>query len=106
MQLVIRQNGSGQSGRRSGVKGLVDHPMRIPMQGKVVGTEITQDITALSLEILGASSTLFVADKNAPDGGQWPHEYLESFGTTIAAGTSEIQRNQLGERVLGMPKTK
>jgi hypothetical protein len=106
MQLVIRQNGSGQTGRRGGVKGLVDHPMRIPMQGKVVGTEITQDVTALALDIVGASGTLYVSDGNAPDAGQWPHEYLESFGTTIAAGTSEIQRNQLGERVLGMPKTK
>ena len=106
MQLIIRQNGQSQSGRRTAVKGLVDHPMRIPMAGKVVGTEITQDVTSLAVEILGASSTLYVADKNAPDGGQWPHEYMESYGTTIAAGTSEIQRNQLGERVLGLPKTK
>jgi alkylation response protein AidB-like acyl-CoA dehydrogenase len=106
MQLVIRQTGQAQNGRRGGVKGLVDHPARIPMQGKVVGSEITQDVTALSLEIMGAQSTLYMADKNAPDGGQWPHEYMNSFGNTIAAGTSEIQRNQLGERVLGMPKTK
>ncbi|MEE8399971.1 MAG: acyl-CoA dehydrogenase family protein [Desulfobacterales bacterium] len=106
MQLVIRQAGQSQNGRRGGVKGLLDHPMRLAMQGKVVGTEITQDVTALALEIVGAYSTMFFADKNAPDGGQWPHEYLNSFGNTIAAGTSEIQRNQLGERILGMPKTK
>ncbi len=106
MQLVIRQNGMAQNGRRSGVDALVDHPMRIPMQGKVVGSELTQEVTALALEIVGAASTMYIGDENAPDSGQWVHEYLNSFGGTIAAGTSEIQRNQLGERILGMPKTK
>jgi alkylation response protein AidB-like acyl-CoA dehydrogenase len=106
MQLVIRQNGYLQAARRAGVKGLIDHPMRIPMQGKVVITEMRQDITALAVEIEGFYGTLFVADENAPDGGQWPYQYLNSFGATIAAGTSEIQRNQLGERILEMPKSR
>ena len=47
-----------------------------------------------------------VGDDNAPAGGQWPLAYMNSYGITIAAGTSEVQRNILGERVLGLAKSK
>ncbi|MBU4316086.1 MAG: acyl-CoA dehydrogenase family protein [Proteobacteria bacterium] len=106
MDCIIRQMGYAQSARRARVKGLMDHPMRIPQQGKLLMTELMQEISALGLEIEGAASTLFVADDHAPDAGQWPLGYLNSYGMTIAAGTSEVLRNILGERVLGMPKSK
>jgi len=80
--------------------------MRIPLKGKLVITELMQDTANVALSIEGASSSLYLADKNAPDGGEWPLAYMNSFGGTIAAGTSEVQRNILGERVLGMPKSK
>ncbi|MDP7314553.1 MAG: acyl-CoA dehydrogenase, partial [Pseudomonadales bacterium] len=60
----------------------------------------------LAYEIEGAGSSLYVNDENAPAGGQWPLAYMNSFGVTIAAGTNEVQRNILGERVLNMPKSK
>ncbi len=106
MQLIIRQEGFRQAARRGRVAGLTDHPMRIPLQGKLVMTEVMQDVAALAMEIEGAASSLYLADKRAPAGGQWPLAYMNSFGMTIAAGTSEIQRNILGERVLGLPKSK
>lgn len=106
IKLLIREKGISESFRRTNVKGLTDHPLRIPQQSKLIGTELIQDIAALALEIEGAGSTLYTGDKNAPAGGQWPLSYLASYGITIAAGTSEILRNILGERILGLPKTK
>jgi 3-oxochol-4-en-24-oyl-CoA dehydrogenase len=39
-----------------------------------------------------------------PDAPRWAHRVLGARQYTIAGGTSEIQRNIIGERVLGLPK--
>lgn len=106
MQLIIRQEGFKQAARRGRVPALTDHPMRIPLQGKLVMTEVMQDAAQVALEIEGMKGSLYLADENAPQEGQWPLAYMNSFGMTIAAGTSEVQKNILGERVLGLPKSK
>ena len=106
MKLMIRREAMQQNTRRSAVSGLTDHPMRIPLQSKLVGTEFNQDLTEVAYRIEGAASTLNRNDPNAPAGGQWPLAYMNSFGVTIAAGANEVQRNILGERVLGLPKSK
>jgi alkylation response protein AidB-like acyl-CoA dehydrogenase len=106
VKLAIRAEGVKQCQRRSRVEGLVDHPMRVPLQSKVLLSELLQDIAAVALEVEGMASTLYLGDERAPDGGKWPLAYMNSYGFTIAAGTSEIQRNILGERVLGLPKSK
>ena len=105
-QLVIRAEGLRQTARRMRVESLTDHPMRLPLQAKVLMTELVQDVGALGIEISGAAGTRSLGDPNAPDNGHWPHTYMNSYGMTIAAGSNEIQRNILGERVLGMPKSK
>ncbi len=106
IKLAIRQESMRQNGRRTAIPSLTDHPMRIPLQGKLVGTELGQDIAELAYQIEGIASTLNVTDDKAPAGGQWPLAYMNSFGITIAAGANEVQRNILGERVLGLPKSK
>jgi alkylation response protein AidB-like acyl-CoA dehydrogenase len=106
MQMIIRQEGSKQGARRAKVEGLCEHPMRIPLQAKLVMSEVRQDNAAVAIDILGAHSTLYINDENAPAGGEWPLAYMNSYGITIAAGASEIQRNILGERILGMAKSK
>ncbi len=106
MQMVIREQGLAQNNRRARVQALLDHPMRLPLQYKLLASENAQDIASLALEVAGAGSTLYLNHEGAPDRGQWPMAYMNSYGMTIAAGTSEVQRNILGERVLGMPKSK
>ncbi len=106
VQHAIVAEGLQQNARRARVEALNDHPMRLPLQSKVTSSEFTQSAARLAVEIAGPFSTLYKNDPNAPDGGHWPLAYMNSYGSTIAAGTNEIQRNILGERVLGLPKTK
>ena len=80
--------------------------MRLPLQQKLTSSEFAQHNARLGVEIAGARSTLYKLDEKAPKKGYWPLAYMNSYGHTIAAGTNEIQRNILGERVLGMPKSK
>ena len=85
---------------------LLDHPARLQLQNKLLRSEIAQETAALALEVAGASASLYLGDENAPAGGQWPLAYMSTYGNTIAAGTSEVQRNILGERVLSLAKSK
>ena len=107
---IIRQaivhEGIRQDARRARVPALNDHPMRLPMGQGVVRTEFEQDCARLGVDIAGARSTLYKHDDAAPDNGYWPLAYMNSYALTIGGGSSEIQRNILGERILGMPKSK
>ena len=105
-RLAIRHEAMAQNARRSLIPALTDQPARLALQSKLVSSELSQATAELAYRIEGAASSLYTADPNAPVGGQWQLSYMNSFGGTIAAGTSEVQRNILGERVLGLPKTK
>ena len=106
MRQVIREEALKEHQRRARVSALTDHPMRLPLQNKLLASELSQDTAALALDVEGPAASLYLGDANAPAGGQWPLAYMNSYGITIAAGTSEIQRNILGERVLGLAKSK
>jgi alkylation response protein AidB-like acyl-CoA dehydrogenase len=55
----------------------------------------------LVLSMLGAGGMLDKSD--ALDDGKWQHAFLNQFSVKIGGGTDNIQRNALGERVLGLP---
>jgi alkylation response protein AidB-like acyl-CoA dehydrogenase len=65
-------------------------------------SELGQEIARLGMELLGRRA-LGYPDPEDPD-ALAVHDYLWSFQYTIAAGTSQIQRNVIAERILGMPK--
>jgi alkylation response protein AidB-like acyl-CoA dehydrogenase len=106
VQRAIVAEGIRQNGRRARVPALVEHPMRLPLQSKLLISEFGQQNSRLGVSLAGAHSTLYKLDEAAPDAGYWPLSYMNSYGHTIAAGTNEIQRNILGERVLGLAKSK
>jgi alkylation response protein AidB-like acyl-CoA dehydrogenase len=71
---------------------------------KLFYTEKTQEMTETALEIEGPFSVLDRGSERAIDGGGWQFQFLKARGLTIAGGTSEILKNVVAERVLGLPK--
>jgi alkylation response protein AidB-like acyl-CoA dehydrogenase len=71
---------------------------------KLVWSEANQRLTKLALELLGPDAALL--GERAPYDGWWQQQQLRSRGNTIEAGTSEILRNIVAERVLGLPRSR
>jgi alkylation response protein AidB-like acyl-CoA dehydrogenase len=55
-------------------------------------------------ELLGPVHQIRSGSTGAVEGGRWLARFLTARGMTIAAGSSEIQHNIIGERVLKLPK--
>jgi alkylation response protein AidB-like acyl-CoA dehydrogenase len=71
---------------------------------KLFWSEMYQQMLESALGMQGPFAQLMKGDARAIDHGRFQHLMLYSRGRTIAAGTSEIQRNILAERVLGLPR--
>ncbi|MEE9434433.1 MAG: acyl-CoA dehydrogenase family protein [Sphingorhabdus sp.] len=83
-----------------------DKPMGLALMNKLARTELIREMTEFSLAFQGAASAYYVGDEEAQDNGYWHRAYLNAFSATIGGGTSEIQKNIIGEHVLGLPKTR
>jgi alkylation response protein AidB-like acyl-CoA dehydrogenase len=71
---------------------------------KLFGSELGVRIARFSTELLGAYGLVGEPTGVVPDSPRWLNRVLSSRQYTIAGGTSEIQRNIIGERSLGLPK--
>jgi alkylation response protein AidB-like acyl-CoA dehydrogenase len=71
---------------------------------KLQWSELNQRLVELAFELEGPYSSLAPDSVEAPFEGRWQYEYLRARGNTIEAGTSEVQRNIVAERVLGLPR--
>jgi alkylation response protein AidB-like acyl-CoA dehydrogenase len=71
---------------------------------KLFGSELGVRIADAAGDLLGARVLLNAPAPDVRDGPRWFNRVLSARQYTIAGGTSEIQRNIIGERVLGLPK--
>ena len=83
-------------------QGLV--PNKEASMGKVLGTELQQHVSETGMHMLGMHGQLEPGSKHAPLEGKVEHMYLTDVSQTIQAGTSEIQRNIIATRGLGLPR--
>ena len=66
---------------------------------KLMWSELNQRMTETAVDIAGPAGQV-------GDGGGWEYPFLRSRANTIEAGTSEVLRNILAERVLGLPRSR
>jgi alkylation response protein AidB-like acyl-CoA dehydrogenase len=97
---ALKYTGLRQITRR--LKGLPPGPEGSVM--KLAVSELNYRINSYAMELLGPYSQLEWKAEYAVDHGLWSYRQLASRALTIAGGTSEIQHNIIGERVLGLPK--
>lgn len=71
---------------------------------KLVMSDLTIRTAKFAMELMGPYAQFEQDAPMAVEGGKWSYRMLGARMMTIAGGTSEIQRNIIGERVLGLPK--
>jgi alkylation response protein AidB-like acyl-CoA dehydrogenase len=72
--------------------------------GKMIWVDAHQRLQELALEIQGPYAQLTRGSEWAVEGGVWQYTFLRSRANSIEGGTTEVQKNIIGERVLGLPK--
>ncbi|MFL6117730.1 MAG: acyl-CoA dehydrogenase [Catenulispora sp.] len=67
---------------------------------KLISMRLAQDVSELGLELLGAAG----ATEEPGAAAGWTQAFLSGRCLTIAGGTTEVQLNVIGERILGLPR--
>ena len=73
---------------------------------KLLWSELNQRMQDAAMSLEGPASQLIAESQYAIENGRWQVSFLRSRANTIEAGTSEIQRNIVCERVLGLPRSR
>jgi alkylation response protein AidB-like acyl-CoA dehydrogenase len=73
---------------------------------KLMWSEVNQRLMETALDVMGPGALLAEGEESAPDGGRWSYQFLRSRANSIEGGTSEVLRNILAERVLGLPRSR
>jgi alkylation response protein AidB-like acyl-CoA dehydrogenase len=105
VQLLMEEKAISLGERRQALGALNnDYPFSLALSSKLRTSEFGREMRKYAVELQGATGALYVGDEEALDRGFWQRAYFNNFSTTIGGGTSQVQANIVGERVLGLPK--
>ena len=105
VQFLIEAKSNALMGARTKIPALnTERPTAIAMSGKLRGSELKRRFCQFAMSLQGANGGRFISPE-AVDGGKWQRIYFNSFSATIGGGTTQVQYNIMGERVLGLPKS-
>ncbi|MDZ7670582.1 MAG: acyl-CoA dehydrogenase family protein [Gammaproteobacteria bacterium] len=71
---------------------------------KLQGTELRHDLEGLAVDVMGELGLAYGDNPYLRDNGTWQTQYMYFLGLIIGGGTSQIQKNIISERGLGMPR--
>jgi alkylation response protein AidB-like acyl-CoA dehydrogenase len=71
---------------------------------KLATTELNHELARTAIELLGMAGPLYRGSPHLEDGGLWPYQFMFSLGMIIGGGTSQIQKNIIAQRGLGLPR--
>jgi len=71
---------------------------------KLTGTELRHEIEGLAIDVMGEIGLAYGDNPYLRGNGSWQYQYMYYLGLIIGGGTSQIQKNIISERGLGMPK--
>jgi alkylation response protein AidB-like acyl-CoA dehydrogenase len=71
---------------------------------KLYWSEMSKRFHDTAMAVVGSAAPLWKGAEDNPGDGQWQRSWLYYQASSIWAGTNEIQRNIIGERVLGLPR--
>ena len=71
---------------------------------KLQSTELRHELEGLAIDVMGETGLAFGDNPHLRDGGSWQYQYMYYLGLIIGGGTSQIQKNIISERGLGMPR--
>ena len=105
VQFLIEAKSNALMGSKTKIPALnTERPTAIAMSGKLRGSELKRRFCQFAISLQGANGGRFISPE-AVDGGKWQRIYFNSFSATIGGGTTQVQYNIMGERVLGLPKS-
>jgi alkylation response protein AidB-like acyl-CoA dehydrogenase len=71
---------------------------------KLMGTELRHELEGLAIDAMGEGGLAYGGNPHLRDGGSWQYNHMYYLGLIIGGGTSQIQKNIIGERGLMLPR--